>query len=261
VDVTYALEDGGGRELGYVAMSRARHESHIHAVAPSVAHAAERLAWAWGQERRDAWALDHRATKSLADLHHERAQLARSIPPDRSGELADARRRLSLAEQDRRDLREGTGRWAGTPAGHAAQASSGSALDYQRASEALEERSLGRWARRKGRREVRETGVRFDQALEALRAVGEPHERHLESHYQRADADVTRLERAQQARDEFLAQDPSALERLADLDRAVKVQENLERQRHWPVVHQRAQQHTFHQGHDLGRDRGLGMGL
>ena len=56
VDVTYALEDGGGRELAYVAMSRARHESHIHVVAPSVAGAAERLAWAWGQERREAWA-------------------------------------------------------------------------------------------------------------------------------------------------------------------------------------------------------------
>ncbi len=121
VDVTYALEDGGGRELAYVAMSRARHESHVHVVAPSVAHAAERLAWAWGQERREAWALDHQAIRSLAELNHERVQLARSIPPDRSGELADAKRRLSLAEQDRRDLRQGTGRSATTPAGHAAQ--------------------------------------------------------------------------------------------------------------------------------------------
>ena len=34
VDVTHALEDGGGRELAYVAMSRARHESHVHVVAP-----------------------------------------------------------------------------------------------------------------------------------------------------------------------------------------------------------------------------------
>ena len=34
VDVTHALEDGGGRELAYVAMSRARNESHVHVVAP-----------------------------------------------------------------------------------------------------------------------------------------------------------------------------------------------------------------------------------
>ena len=37
VDVTHALEDGGGRELAYVAMSRARHESHVHVVAPDSA--------------------------------------------------------------------------------------------------------------------------------------------------------------------------------------------------------------------------------
>jgi hypothetical protein len=181
-------------------MSRARHESHIHVVAPNVTHAAERLAWAWGQERREAWTLDHQATKSLAELHHERAQLSRSIPPDRSAELAAARDRLSLAEQDGRDLRRGTGRWAGTPAGNAAQAVGRAALDYQRASEAAQDKSLGRWGRRKARREVRTTGERFDQAREAWQAVGEPHGSSLGPHYQRLEADVARLERAQQAR-------------------------------------------------------------
>ncbi len=181
VDVTYALEDGGGRELAYVAMSRARHESHVHVVAPGVAQAAERLAWAWGQERREAWALDHQAIKSLAERNHERVQLARSIPPDRSAELAEARRRLSLAEQDRQDLRQGTGRWAGTPAGHAAQAACVAALDYQRASEAVQDKSLGLWGTHKAQREVRETGEPFDQALEAWRVFGEPHEYPLKS--------------------------------------------------------------------------------
>ena len=56
VDVTHALEDGGGRELAYVAMSRARGESHVHVVAPDIRQAARRLAWAWGQERRQRWA-------------------------------------------------------------------------------------------------------------------------------------------------------------------------------------------------------------
>ena len=205
--------------------------------------------------------LDHQATRSLAELNHERAQLARSIPPDRSGELAVARRRLSLAEQDGRDLRQGTGRWAGTPAGQVAQAASRAALDYQRASEAAQDKSLGRWGRHKALREMRGTGERFDQAREAWQAVGEPYERSLGPVYQRLEADVARLERAQQVRAEFLAQDPSALERLAELGRAVKAQENLERQRHWQVVRQRGQQHSFRQSHDLGRDRGLGMGL
>ena len=86
MDVTYALEDGGGRELAYVAMSRARGESHVHVVAPRpVPAASERLAWAWGDERRQSWAIGNEATKSLAELNHQRVQLARSIPPDRSG--------------------------------------------------------------------------------------------------------------------------------------------------------------------------------
>ena len=206
-------------------------------------------------------ALDRQAAKSLAELHHERAQLARSIPADRSGELADARRRLSLAEQDRRDLCQGTGRWAGTPAGHAAQAACVAALDYQRASEAVQDKSLGRWGRHKARREVRETGERLDQAIEVWRAVGEPYERSMGPHYQRLEADVARLERAEQAWDQFLTEDPSVLERLAELGRAVKAQESLERQRHGRLLHQRGQQHPYHQGPDLGHDRALGMGL
>ena len=138
--------------------------------------------------------------KALADLYPERAQLAGSIPPNRSAELADARRLLWLAEQDRRDLRRGTGRWGGTPAGHAAQAASGAALEYQRTSEAVQDKSLGRWGRHKARREVREAGVRLDQALEAWRAVGEPYERPLESNHQRLEADVARLEQGSSTR-------------------------------------------------------------
>lgn len=76
VDVTYALEDGGGRELAYVAMSRARGESHVHVVAPSMAEAAQRLVWAWGQERRQAWVADHGPRQRLAQLYLERRRRA-----------------------------------------------------------------------------------------------------------------------------------------------------------------------------------------
>jgi hypothetical protein len=260
VDTTYTLEDGGGRELAYVAMSRARGESHVHVVAPSVAQAAERLAWAWGQERRQAWALDRQGGRPLAELYGERARLARSIPPDRSAELAEARRCLSCAEQDRQDLRHGAGRWAGTPAGQAALAASRAALDHQRALDASASKSHGPWARHKARRQVRETGVRFDEALETLRAIAEPHEHSLESHYRRLEADVGSLEKAQGVRETYLAQDPTALERLAELDRAVKAQENVARRRYFHL-HQRDQQHSLQHSHDIGRDPGRGIGL
>jgi hypothetical protein len=69
VGTTDALADGGGSELAYVAMSRARGESHVHVVANDISTAAERLVWDWGQERGQAWAIGHKPEKSLAQLY------------------------------------------------------------------------------------------------------------------------------------------------------------------------------------------------
>jgi len=58
VDVTYLFADGGGRELGYVAMSRARLSSHVHLVADSQDQAVEDLVRDWSTQRRQTWAID-----------------------------------------------------------------------------------------------------------------------------------------------------------------------------------------------------------
>ena len=70
VDATYALADGGGRELAHVAMSRARDESHVHVVAPNPAEAAQRVAWAGGHERRQRWVLDQDRRRTAGQLVH-----------------------------------------------------------------------------------------------------------------------------------------------------------------------------------------------
>lgn len=57
-DTAHLYADGGGRELGYVAMSRAHHTAHVHAVADNVDQAVEDLTWDWSRERRQAWAID-----------------------------------------------------------------------------------------------------------------------------------------------------------------------------------------------------------
>ena len=57
-DTAHLFADGGGRELGYVAMSRARHTAHVHAVADKVDQAVEDLTWDWSREKRQAWAID-----------------------------------------------------------------------------------------------------------------------------------------------------------------------------------------------------------
>jgi conjugative relaxase-like TrwC/TraI family protein len=56
--VAHVFEDGGGRELAYVAMSRAREESHLYVVADDLDQAREDLSRSWENERRWTWAID-----------------------------------------------------------------------------------------------------------------------------------------------------------------------------------------------------------
>lgn len=64
---TVTLADGGGRELAYVAMSRARHSTHVHAVADDLDQAREDLSRDWTTERRDRWIRDTDTPASEAD--------------------------------------------------------------------------------------------------------------------------------------------------------------------------------------------------
>ena len=54
----HLFADGGGRELAYVAMSRARQSTHIWAVADDTAQAVEDLRRDWTIRRSPTWAID-----------------------------------------------------------------------------------------------------------------------------------------------------------------------------------------------------------
>ncbi len=58
VDIAHRFEDGGGRELAYVSMSRARQRSTVHVVADNLDQAVDDLRRDWAQERRPRWAID-----------------------------------------------------------------------------------------------------------------------------------------------------------------------------------------------------------
>jgi conjugative relaxase-like TrwC/TraI family protein len=58
VDRAHLFADGGGRELAYVAMSRARDTTHVYVVADDVDQAVEDLAVEWSADRRQRWVLD-----------------------------------------------------------------------------------------------------------------------------------------------------------------------------------------------------------
>ena len=101
VDTGHVLADGGGRELAYVAMSRAREATHIYTTADDTAVAVEDLTADWQQERRPRWAIDT-GLPATADAQAARAgprsaptgQRARHRRPreDRVGQRTDASR-------------------------------------------------------------------------------------------------------------------------------------------------------------------------
>ncbi len=125
-DSAHLYADGGGRELGYVAMSRARQTAHIHVVADNTYQAVEDLTWDWSRERRQAWAIDTgtpetqgrhaleieadkqapgklRAVLSRARLKAERAALAAAAPdrpdPALRRQVAGLDRHIQLLDQ------------------------------------------------------------------------------------------------------------------------------------------------------------------
>lgn len=140
-DTAHLLADGGGRELGYVGMSRARQSSLVHVVADDVDTAVEDLARDWSAERRQTWAIDSgtpattplaveaelaapaamRTALRRARLLAERDAVAAAVPSDPGFELRRAEHQLRQAREDRFDLEHGRGRWAGTDAGQAAR--------------------------------------------------------------------------------------------------------------------------------------------
>lgn len=72
VDTTHYLEDGGGRELAYVALSRARHRSTVYTHADDLDTAIDDLTTTWTTERRQQWITD-RTTPLDPDLDFARS--------------------------------------------------------------------------------------------------------------------------------------------------------------------------------------------
>jgi hypothetical protein len=140
VDVSHRYEDGGGRALGYVSLSRGRESNTVHVVADNIDQAAEDLTRDWSVDHRARWAIDSGtpATDPLAVEHHdqapagmraalhharleaERSAVAAAIPEDPGPELAKVEQQLAELRRDRTHLLTGQGRYAGTPEGQAA---------------------------------------------------------------------------------------------------------------------------------------------
>jgi conjugative relaxase-like TrwC/TraI family protein len=89
-DTAHLYADGGGRELGYVAMSRARQTAYVHAVAESVHQAVEDLTWDWNREKRQTWAIDT-GTPQTQRQHPLQIEADKETPPKLKTVLSRAR--------------------------------------------------------------------------------------------------------------------------------------------------------------------------
>jgi conjugative relaxase-like TrwC/TraI family protein len=190
------LAAGGGRELAYVALSRARERTVVYAVADDLAQAVDDLQADWGVERHQCWITHSGAT---IGRHPEPARAAAAPePPDTPVPLevrrAEAYQRLAALERDLAHLYAGTGRWHHTPQGDAARHRSdvGQRLDDAR------HRARAPAARRRDRhaaaRSLDGLTAALDQAERRWQQIGQPTADRLRRDITRTRHDLDRLQ-------------------------------------------------------------------
>jgi len=260
-DRAHVYADGGGRELGYVAMSRARDHTTLHTVADDLPQAIEDLQTDWSHENRQRWITDgpasvgaHQRQPALdVAAHHERLRQERSeleglVPPDPSRDLQGERHRARTLQRDLRDLPYGVGTWQGTEVGAAARAKLDAARQHRQADEFARSggsiRNRHHWrktARDWAAIEAKET-VRYDEIAAPIRDG-------LETDLRVAEIQVGHLEGQAVARDQWLEHHPDLANRLAAIDRELDPT---------PTIQQRLQALRIE---PPDQDRGLGLEL
>ena len=139
VERAHALEDGGGRELAYVKLSRAKERSTVYVVADSMDQAKEDLRREWGTDRRLGWVIDTgtpitdplsaemspHVARPMRDalrrgrLVAERQAILAVAPPNPSVHIRAAELQRSRLQREREDLGAGKGRYRDDPVAHA----------------------------------------------------------------------------------------------------------------------------------------------
>ncbi len=239
VDTAHRLEDGGGRELAYVAMSRARECSSVYVIADDIEQARDDLARDWSIEHRQRWAIDSgtpstdpaeverdtrapaamRAVLLEARLIAERSAVRSTIPADVSSELAASRARVAEVSSSLSTLETGGGEWAGTKVGEVARIKA-------------ETEQRRRWLERdlrtqKGgdlratKKTARELDSKIEQVTQRFETLATPHRESLRSSLSSLEATTFDLKNRADRRAEWFAAHPGINDRLHALDRSI----------------------------------------
>jgi conjugative relaxase-like TrwC/TraI family protein len=200
-DRAHVFANGGGRELAYVALSRARDHTTIHVTADDLGQALGDLAEDWGVARHQRWITDTPARAGHHPLPARRLDPAvaetTAGPIDHAGNWRQAhaqagepspaavgvgeqqrglaRRSLDELYADRHDLLHGQGRWQHTPAGHAARSLNAATVQLEQAHRSAIDPGLRRRDRRAATRALPALQATVDDAQQHWVQVGQPH--------------------------------------------------------------------------------------
>jgi conjugative relaxase-like TrwC/TraI family protein len=236
-DRTHYLAEGGGRELAYVATSRARGPSIVHAVADDLGQAIEDITHDWSLDRNQQWisrtatavgvdpttrALPENPDARRARLLAELEALERHAPPDVTAELAPAHADLARLRRSRDDLVCGAGRWHHTPAGRAARDLEQARRQRQHAEHWLDLPDVGRRERHRWRRIAQSAARSEARAQRDWIAHRQPAVEQLDRRITKAEHRVAELETDARFRQRWLAEHPELDRRIQHTQRELR---------------------------------------
>ena len=236
-DRTHYLAEGGGRELAYVAMSRARGPSIVHAVADDLGQAIEDITHDWSLDHNQQWitriatavgvdpalrALPEDPDARRARLLAEPETLERHAPADVTAELAAARAQLDRLRRSRNDLVRGTGRWHHTPAGRAARDLDQARHQRQDAELWLDLPHIARRERHRWRRVAQSADRSAARARRDWISHGQPAVEQLDRRITRAEHRLADLKTHARFRQRWLAEHPELDRRLQHAERELR---------------------------------------
>jgi conjugative relaxase-like TrwC/TraI family protein len=197
-DRAHVLAAGGGRELAYVAMSRARDHTSVHATADDLVQAVDDLHADWGVARPQRWITDTLAQPGQEpDPARSSTDSCEGPPlPSLNDRRHAGRRELTVLRADHHDLLHGEGRWMDTEPGEVARDLNCATADHEHASRAARDPEARRRDRRAATKALPALSAALHDATERWVVVGEPHAEQLQSEIDDAQRDLDALERA-----------------------------------------------------------------
>ena len=248
-DIAHVFEDGGGRELAYVAMSRAKEQTQVYLAADDLDQAREDLCRNWETERRWKWAIDTGSvdpdaprvpSAEIASLRQqalkaERDALAAAIPQTLTSQLRQAESDLRSATRNLDSLHEERGLRSDGELGRAAAELLSARQDAFQHERMAANKDYSRAIRRIGRRSAEADIERIQVAQDRLEKLFRPEERKLTEALDRATQKVGEISHEVSDRERWMDDHPTAPADLAGLTAKLREVEHENDHERWTV--------------------------